>query len=114
MGNNCLGYCSMLSFVGAVYLTGLGLALQKEYEYLPISDKKDRASNCYWTAIVYLVIFVVSLCFFMKKTKNQNGYQKIASDNQAQERNGSSEERKEPNQAFDSAGLGSSLLVSKD
>ena len=65
----------MFSFIGAVFLTILGILLTYQYEYVHIEHPQENhqlaSTNAYAGAIVYAVIMCICIVFYFKHAHNE-------------------------------------------
>jgi len=67
-----LKFCGVFSVVGVVFLTGLGWAFTREYEYLPLETEKHSSSakSCFYAAVLYALASGISFLLLKKSRPN--------------------------------------------
>lgn len=62
-------FCSIFAIFGIVFLVIIGIMLQKQPIYMKgIEDPSSAASSCYNGALIYFVIWIVSLVYWSRSS----------------------------------------------
>lgn len=59
-------YFLFISTIGAIFMFGLGYVLGIDYIYVPINNRVENASVCYWTGIIYSVVAFLCVVYIKK------------------------------------------------
>ena len=85
----CALYCLVISVLGVIFLTILGLALHADYPYIKAEDRVDHSWGCFYGAITYICTGIACTIWLIcanKKSKKVDDAQGADADIQMAER----------------------------
>ena len=70
-----IGFCLWFSCLGAIGLviykqSVFGVILISEYEYININHKQEAGETCFWAAVIYVVLSILSFIYIKRQSQH--------------------------------------------